>query len=124
MSDKARAPPRGMPITQVGDLLATGKRTQSEIARAILMETRNPSSVSRRMRRESFRTRDPVRAGTKRQVTRELVRAGGERELWFLSLDGLASQRGSLTKVENAIQYKARSISSTRGREGGTGPGG
>lgn len=105
LSEPKRA---GLVRLLAGHLLATGKRTQSEIGRSVLSETRDPSSVSRRMRRGSFRTRDMVRAEMKRQVTRELVRAGGRKELWFLPLDGLASKRGSLTKVENAIQYKKK----------------
>jgi len=95
-------------------LLACGKRTQSEVARGVLAVARAPSSVSRRMRRESFRTRDMVRAAMKKQLTHELWRAGGEEVVWFLVIDGVATQRGGLTKVANAIQYKKKG----RGRKG------
>jgi len=97
-----------------GFLLTREKRTQSALGRGVLSEERTPSSVSRRMRRESFRTRDMVRAETKRQIARELGRAGGKRETWFLPIDGVASKRGSETKVENAIQYKKKK----RGKKG------
>lgn len=91
-----------------GFLLTGGKRTQSAVGREVLSEERAPSSVSRRMRRKSFRTRDLVRAEMKRQVARELVRAGQEQETWFLAIDGVCIKRGSETKVENAIQFKKK----------------
>lgn len=97
-----------------GFLLTRGKRTQSAVGREILSEERTPGSVSRRMRRESFRTRDMVRAEMKRQITGELWRAGGSPETWFLALDGLATKRGSETTVENAIQYRKKK----RGKKG------
>lgn len=89
-------------------LLAHGKRTQSEIARGVLSIARAPSSVSRRMRRKSFRTRDMVRATMKRRLTHELWRARGEEVTWYLVIDGVATKRGGLTKIENAIQYKKK----------------
>ena len=89
-------------------LLARGKRTQSEIARGVLSIARAPSSVSRRMRRKSFRTRDMVRATMKRHLTHELWRARGEEVTWYLVIDGVATKRGGLTKIENAIQYKKK----------------
>ncbi len=97
-----------------GFLLTSGKRTQSAIGREVLTEERKPSSVSRRMRRQSFRTRDLVRGEMKRQVAREVERAGGKQETWFLPIDGKATKRGSQTKVENAIQYKKKQ----RGKKG------
>lgn len=97
-----------------GFLLGRGKRTQSALGREILSESRAPSSVSRRMRRESFRTRDMVRAEMKRQVARELERAGGKEETWFLSLDGVFIKRGADAKVENAVQYRKKK----RGKKG------
>ena len=97
-----------------GFLLVRGRRTQSAIAREVLSERRAASSVSRRMRRVSFRTRDMVRAEMKRQVARELKRAGGKEETWFLSLDGVFIKRGAETKVENAVQYRKKK----RGKKG------
>jgi hypothetical protein len=97
-----------------GFLLTREKRTQSALGRGVLSEERTPGSVSRRMRRESFRTRDLVRSEMKRQIAREIERAGGKQEAWFLPIDGLASKRGSQTKVENAIQYKKKK----RGKKG------
>ncbi len=97
-----------------GFLLTREKRTQSALGRGVLSEERTPGSVSRRMRTESFRTRDLVRSEMDRQIARELERAGGKRETWFLPIDGLASKRGSQTKVENAIQYKKKQ----RGKKG------
>ncbi len=97
-----------------GFLLSRGKRTQSALGREVLSERRAPSSVSRRMRRESFRTRDMVRAEMKRQIARELERAGGKEETWFLSLDGVFIKRGADAKVENAVQYRKKK----RGRKG------
>jgi hypothetical protein len=91
-----------------GYLLTSGKRTQSAVGREVLDGERAPSSVSRRMRRESFRTRDLVRAEMKRQIGAELTRAGKGRETWFLGLDGVASQRGNRTKVENALKYRKK----------------
>jgi len=95
-------------------LLVRGRRSQSAVARAVLERTRHPSTVSRRMGRERFRTRDMVRAEPKRQVTRELWRAKGREEVWFLLVDGVASKRGGRTKVENAIKYRRKG----RGRKG------
>jgi hypothetical protein len=50
----------------------------------------------------------------KRHVTRELWRARGAREVWFLAIDGVASKRGGRTKVENAIKCREKG----RGRKG------
>jgi hypothetical protein len=97
-----------------GFLLTRERRTQSALGRGVLSEERKPSSVSRRMRRGSFRTRDMVRAEMKRQIARELARAGGKPETWFLAIDGVASKRGGRTKVENAVQYKEKQ----RGKKG------
>lgn len=97
-----------------GFLLTREKRTQSALGCGVLSEERKPSSVSRRMRRDSFRTRDMVRAEMNRQIARELARAGGKPETWLLAIDGVASKRGSRTKVENAIQYKEKQ----RGKKG------
>jgi SRSO17 transposase len=104
----------GLERLLAGFLLTKGKRTQSAVGREVLSEERTPGSVSRCMRRESFRTRDMVRAEMKRQITGELWRAGGSQETWFLALDGLATKRGSETKVENAIQYRKKK----RGKKG------
>jgi hypothetical protein len=97
-----------------GVLLLPGRRTQSALAGAVLERARHPSTVSRRMRRERFRTRDLVRAEMKRHVTRELWRAKGAREVWFLAIDGVCMKRGSRTRVENAVQYKKKG----RGKKG------
>jgi len=97
-----------------GFLLTREKRTQSALGRGVLSEERTPGSVSRRMRRESFPTRDLARSESKLQIARELERAGGKQEAWFLPIDGVASKRGSETKVENAIQYKKKK----RGKKG------
>jgi SRSO17 transposase len=114
--DKALSETRRAALARLlaGLLLTREKRTQSALGRGVLAEARSPSSVSRRMRRDSFRTRDLVRSEMKRQIARELERAGGKQETWFLGIDGLASKRGSETKVENAIQYKKRG----RGKKG------
>jgi hypothetical protein len=85
-------------------LLATGKRTQSAVARGVLSRARSPSSVSRRMRRERFRTRDLVRAATRKHIARELRRAGGGEEVWFLAIDAVATKRGGDTKIGNAFR--------------------
>lgn len=97
-----------------GYLLTPGKRSQSAVGREVLGGERAPSSISRRMRRESFRTRDLMRAEMGRQIESEVARAGGEQEVWFLCLDGVASKRGGRTQVENAIKYKKKD----RGRKG------
>ena len=57
-----------LPWILAGILLTRGKRTQSAIGREVLSLERTPGSVSRRMRRDSFRTRDMVRAESKRQI--------------------------------------------------------
>jgi hypothetical protein len=85
-------------------LLVTGRRTQSAIARGVLSEARSPSSVSRRMRGERFRTRDLVRVAMKGRVTDELRRVGGREEVWFLVIDGVATKRGGGTKIGNAFR--------------------
>lgn len=97
-----------------GYLLTPGKRSQSAVGREVLAGGRAPSSVSRRMQRESFRTRDLVRGEMQRQIEAEAARAGGRPEIWFLGFDGVASKRGGRTKVENAIKYKKKG----RGRRG------
>lgn len=97
-----------------GFLLTRGKRTQSAIGREVLSRERSPGAMSRRMRRDSFGTRDLTRAEMKRQLTRELLRAGRARETWLLAIDGVCMKRGSETKVENAIQYKKKA----RGKKG------
>jgi len=97
-----------------GYLLTSGKRTQSAVGREVLDGARAPSSISRLMRRESFRTRDLARAEMKRQIEAEVTRAGGRQETWFLGIDGVASQRGGQTKVENAIKYRQKE----KGRKG------
>ena len=95
-------------------LLATDKRTQSALARGVLSQARSPSSVSRRMRRESFRTRDLVRAAMRRRVAREVRRAGGGEEVWFLDIDGVATKRGGRTKIRNA--HRCQKPRGTKGR--------
>lgn len=97
-----------------GFLLGGGKRSQSALGRTVLGRVRAASSVSRRLRRPSFRTRDLVRAEMQRQVQAELTRAAGHEETWFLAIDGVCLKRGSRTKVENAIQYRTK----RRGRRG------
>ncbi len=111
VSESKRA---GLALLLAGYLLPGGKRTQSAVGRAVLTGERSPGSVSRRMRRKSFGTRDLVRHRMKSQVAQELKRARGKEETWFLSIDGLCSKRGSKTKVENAIQYKRKK----RGKKG------
>jgi hypothetical protein len=91
-----------------GYLLTGGKRCQSAIGREVLTERRSPSSISRQMRRESFRTRDLVRSEMTRQLIREIERTKGREETWFLAFDGVCLKRGSETKVENAIKYKKK----------------
>jgi len=105
---------RALGALLAGYLLTPGKRSQSAVGREVLGGERAPSSVSRRMRRESFRTRDLVRAEMRRQIEAEAARAGGGPEIWFLGLDGVASKRGGRTKVENAIKYRKKE----RGRKG------
>jgi len=97
-----------------GFLLTRGKRSQSAIGREVLCRERSPGAMSRRMRRKSFHTRDLTRAVMKRQLAREVKRAGEKPQTWFLPLDGVCIQRGSETKVENAIQYRKKK----RGRKG------
>ena len=97
-----------LPWILAGILLTRGKRTQSAIGREVLSLERTPGSVSRRMRRDSFRTRDMVRAESKRQIEQEIKKADSKEERWFLSIDGVCIQRGSETKVENAIQYRKK----------------
>jgi hypothetical protein len=91
-----------------GYVLTEGKRCQSAIGREALMERRSPSAISRKMRRDSFRTRDLVRFEMQRQISREIKRAAGRQETWFLVLDGVCLQRGGWTKVENAIKYRKK----------------
>ena len=64
-----------LPWILAGILLTRGKRTQSAIGREVLSLERTPGSVSRRMRRDSFRTRDMVRAESKRQIEQEIKKA-------------------------------------------------
>lgn len=111
LSEKRRA---ALAWLLTGFILTRGKRTQSAIGRGVLSEGRDPSSVSRRMRRDCLRTRDMIRAEMRRQVSRELWRAGGRREVWFLVIDGVCIKRGGRTKVENAVKYKKKG----RGRKG------
>jgi hypothetical protein len=113
-ADVSRSKRTGLGFLLAGYLLTPGKRSQSAVAREVLGEERAPSSVSRRMRCESFRTRDLVRAEMKRQIQSEVARAGGGQELWFVGLDGVASKRGGQTKVENALKFKKKE----RGRKG------
>ena len=87
-------------------LLVTGKRSQSAIGREVLDRQRHVSSVSRRLRRPCFRTRDLTRAEMLREVAEELKRAGGRKETWFLIIDGVCLRRGRLTKIQNAVVYK------------------
>jgi hypothetical protein len=95
-------------------LLAAGKRTQSAVARGVLSRARSPGAVSRRMRRRRFRTRDLVRAAMKGCVARELRRAGGAEQVWFLVIDGVSTKRGGDTKVGNA--HRCQKPRRTRGR--------
>ncbi len=95
-------------------LLATGKRTQSALARGVLSEARSPSSVSRRMRRGSFRTRDLVRAAMRRGVACEVRRACGRKEVWFLGIDGVSTKRGGRTRIGNA--HRCQKPRGTKGR--------
>ena len=97
-----------LPWMIAGILLTRGKRTQSALGREVLSLERTPGSVSRRMRRDSFRTRDMVRAESKRQIEQETKRARGEEETWVLAIDGVCTRRGSETKIENAIQYRKK----------------
>lgn len=97
-----------LPWMLAGILLTRGKRTQSALGKEVLSRERTPGSVSRRMRRESFHTRDMVRSEAKRQIEQEIKRVGGREETWFLTIDGVCTQRGSETKVENAIQYRKK----------------
>jgi SRSO17 transposase len=103
-----------LPWILAGILLTRGKRTQSAIGREVLSAERTPGSVSRRMRRYSFRTRDMVRTESERQIKQEIKKAEGKEKTWFLAIDGVCIQRGSETQVENAIQYRKKS----RGRKG------
>lgn len=91
-----------------GYLLVSGKRTQAGIGREVLTAFRDPSLISRKFRRESFRTRDLVRREMQNQIAQERRRAMGQAETWFLILDGLCAKRGSETMVENATQYRIR----------------
>jgi hypothetical protein len=104
-----------LPWMLAGILLTRGKRTQSAMAREVLSLERTPGAVSRRMRRGSFRTRDMTRTESNRQREQEIDRANGKEETWFLAIDGVCLQRGSETKVENAIQYRKKKRG-TKGR--------
>jgi len=101
-------------LLMAGLLLTARKRSQSAIGRVVLTGQRNPASVSRRMRRKSFGTRDLVRYRMKLQVKREVDHANGKQQTWFLDLDGVCLKRGGQTKVENAIKYREKK--SKRGR--------
>ena len=91
-----------------GILFARGKRTQSELARCVVSEGRAPSSVSRRMRRRSFGTRDLVRYMMGCQIAEELACPGARSKPWFLPIDGVCLQRGGDSRVENATQYRRK----------------
>lgn len=97
-----------------GILFARGKRTQSELARCVVSEGRAPSSVSRRMRRRSFGTRDLVRYMMECQIAEELARPGAHSKPWFLPIDGVCTQRGGDSRVENATKYRKKG----RGKKG------
>jgi hypothetical protein len=89
-------------------VLVRGKRSQSALGRCVVSEARAPSSVSRRMRRKSFGTRDLVRAEMERQIGDELVQAKGKRQTWFLPIDGVCTKRGGESLVENATKYRKK----------------
>lgn len=91
-----------------GILFARGKRTMSELARCVALEARAPSSVSRRMRRRSFGTRDMVRFLAERQIEQEAERPDARSKPWFLAIDGVCLQRGGASQVENAIKYRKK----------------
>ena len=91
-----------------GILFARGKRTQSELARCVVSEGRAPSSVSRRMRRRSFGTRDLVRHVMERQIAEELEHPDARSNPWFLAIDGVCTRRGGDALVENAIKYRKK----------------
>jgi hypothetical protein len=91
-----------------GILFARGKRTQSELARCVVSEGRAPNSVSRRMRRGSFGTRNLVRHMMERQIAEELAHPDAHLKPWFLAIDGVCTQRGGDALVENAIVYRKK----------------
>lgn len=103
-----------LPALLTGILLLDRKRTQAALARAVATETRAPSSVSRRMKGKVFRTRDLYRAAAKEAIQREAAQAE-KGETWYVLIDGVSTQRGGETKVENAIDYRKKK-KSAKGR--------
>lgn len=96
-----------LPAILTGILLLGRKRTQAALAGAVATVRRDPSSVSRRMRKKIFRTRDVYRAAAGDAIRREAARAKPG-ETWFVPIDGVYTQRGSETRIENAIQYRKK----------------
>jgi hypothetical protein len=98
----------------VGIIVARGKRTLAEVARATLRGFRYRGSVSRMTRARDFRTRDAYRAAftkvCEQVIDNEPQKPGlvePDRPLWVLAIDDVATIRGGLSKIANGL-YKTR----------------
>lgn len=93
-------------------LLWQGEVNLSSLAKAILTENRNRSSIHRFFSRRRFRSRDIYTIASKYMIEEE--QKADNKRIWVVIIDGTSNKRGGFTKIENAVKYKKKG----KGRKG------
>ncbi|OGF59090.1 MAG: hypothetical protein A2Y62_18145 [Candidatus Fischerbacteria bacterium RBG_13_37_8] len=96
-----------IPRLIAGMLLWQGEINFSTLAKAILTENRNRSSIQRFFSRERFRSRDIYTVASNFMIEQE--QKAEYKRIWVVIIDGTSNKRGGFTKIENAVQYRKKS---------------
>jgi hypothetical protein len=94
-----------IPRMIVSILMSFGNPNYSVIARKVLSETRNRSSVSRFYASRRFNPDNLFSAALRGFLESCLQQRRG---IWFLVIDGTATRRGGFSKIDNAIKYRGK----------------
>lgn len=88
-----------------GILFATGKRSMAQFGRTIAGHTRYRGTISRHLKSRFLRTRDLCGEMSRHLVGMVPLKRGAR---WVLCIDGVSTQRGSFTKIANAMQFQKK----------------
>jgi len=91
-----------------GFLLCRGKKSLAAMARTLAGELRHRASLSKALQRSHFATRQLYIRVLDSLVSRLRSVGKGKKRLWVAILDGVYTQRGGFSKVENARHFKEK----------------
>lgn len=91
-------------------IMGDGKRTLKSFCTTILTEQRCKTTAGKALRRKRFHTRN-IHQEMIRGLIANIVKYFGKSGEWVLLIDGTATRRGALTKIQNGIKYREKKSS-------------